>query len=312
MLRMLLYAGAAAAALLAALVAGYLAFPDLALQVGRRVPRLLAGLSARSVTAAGHRIVYLEGGSGEPLVLLHGFGGDKDGWPPLARRLTAHFHLYVLDLPGFGESTRDPAARYGFAEQAERVAAFAQAVGIARPFHIGGNSMGGAIAGVFAARHPERVKTLWLIDPAGVTSATRSEVYREFEAGRNPLVVAGPQDFDALMGLLFVHPPWIPPRLAAALARARAAHRDFDAKVFQDLRDSNLSLEKELRGSTVPTLITWGDRDRVVDVSGAALLAAAMLQARLDIQHGVGHVPMMEQPDDTAARYLAFQRSLGR
>lgn len=307
---LLLWAAAllgAAGGLLAAAVA---LWPDPALEAGRRLRRQEAGLATRGVTAAGHHIAYLEGGAGEPLVLLHGFGADKDTWPPLARLLTRHFHVYAPDLPGFGESTRDPAAAYGFAEQAERVEAFAQAVGLARPFHLAGNSMGGGIAGVYAARHPDRVKTLWLIAPAGVSTARPSELVRRIMAGENPLIVTRAEDFDALIALLFVTPPWIPPLVGPALARARMAHQEFDRKVFGDLQFRAFALEAELRGSPVPTLIAWGERDRLLDVSGAAILAGVMPRATVSILPNVGHVPMIEAPRATAERYLEFQRAL--
>jgi pimeloyl-ACP methyl ester carboxylesterase len=303
-----------AAALLCAavlLLAAALAFwPGQALEAGRRLRRWEAGLATRDVRAAGHRIAYLEGGSGEPLVLLHGFGADKDSWPPLARLLARRFHLYAPDLPGFGESTRDPAVSYGFAEQAERVEAFARAVGLDAPFHLAGHSMGGGIAGIYTARYPNRVKTLWLIAPAGVSTAAPSELVKRVIAGENPLIVTTAEDFDALMALLFVEPPWIPPLVGPVLARSRAAHRDFDRKVFGDLRFRAVALEAELRGSTVPTFILWGDRDRVLDVSGAAILGDVMLGATVSILPGAGHVPMIEAPRAAAERYLAFQQGV--
>ena len=68
-------------------------------------------------------------------------------------------------------------------------------------------------------------------------------------------------------------------------------------------------LENLLRGETVPTLIIWGSQDRVLHVSGAALLEAAMPNARVVVMKGVGHIPMIEKPKETAARILTF---LGR
>ncbi|HEX7926810.1 MAG TPA: alpha/beta fold hydrolase [bacterium] len=288
----------------------YFAFPDQLVEGGRWLRRYRAGLSAHEVTATGHRIVYLEGGSGEPLVLLHGFGADKDSWPPIARILTRHYHVYAPDLPGFGDSTRDPSANYGFAQQAERVEAFAQAIGLAQPFHLGGNSMGGAIAGVYAARHPERLKSVWLIDPAGVASARISPMLTAVINGQNPMVVASTDEYIALMALIFAHPPRIPGRIADALARARAKNRDFDARVFADLRAANFALEKEMQRCPVPTLITWGDQDRVVDPSGATILGSLLPRATISVMPGVGHVPMIEQPQATATAYLEFRRGL--
>jgi pimeloyl-ACP methyl ester carboxylesterase len=99
----------------------------------------------KEVTLAdGTHIAYLEGGSGEPLVLVHGFGADKDNFTRVARWLTPHYRVIAHDVVGFGESTHLPDADYRYAVQAERVRAFVQALGLAR-VQLGGNSMGGGI-----------------------------------------------------------------------------------------------------------------------------------------------------------------------
>ncbi len=293
-----------------AVVAVWLLFPERIIDSGRWLQRYRAGLTKRSTTAAGHRITYLEGGSGDTLLLLHGFGGDKDNWPLVARYLTRQFHVIAPDLPGFGDSTRDPASTYGWADQMERVHAFMESLNLREPIHVGGNSMGGAIAGLYAARHPDRVKSLWLIDPAGVSGARQSELLRLLAQGENPMLVGNAGQFDRLIAMLFVHPPTIPRSLIPALVRARAAQREFNQKIFQDLRNAPLSLDGELSGSRVPTLITWGDQDRLVDVSGAEVLRAGMLQAQVAILKSVGHVPMIEVPEATAAGFLNFQAGL--
>ena len=85
-------------------------------------------------------IEYLEGGKGDVLVLLHGFGGDKDNWTRMAGFLTPHFRMISPDLTGFGESTRNVKANYTYAAQVERLHQFMGALGV-RTFHIGGNSL---------------------------------------------------------------------------------------------------------------------------------------------------------------------------
>ena len=73
---------------------------------------------------------YLEGGQGEPLVLIHGFSADKDNFTRVARFLTPHYRVICPDLPGFGDATRDPSARHGIADQVTRLKAFLGALGI--------------------------------------------------------------------------------------------------------------------------------------------------------------------------------------
>ena len=77
-----------------------------------RAQRAKAGLTEKVVSVDGHDVVYLDGGSGDPLILLHGFGANKDNWTRIAPLLSPHFRLIIPDLPGFGDSTRDPKAHY--------------------------------------------------------------------------------------------------------------------------------------------------------------------------------------------------------
>ena len=88
-------------------IALYFLFPGVALRFAMGLARRIGRLHLREVEVDGHRLPYLEGGQGEPLLLLHGFGGNKDHWTMIAPHLTPHFHVYAPDLPGFGDATRD-------------------------------------------------------------------------------------------------------------------------------------------------------------------------------------------------------------
>ena len=105
-----------------------------------------SGLRRREIEIPGGlRYVYLEGGRGEPLLLLHGFGADKDHFTRVARFLTPHYRLIVPDHIGFGQSSHPQDADYAAPAQAARLRAFMRALGIER-FHLGGSSMGGQIS----------------------------------------------------------------------------------------------------------------------------------------------------------------------
>jgi pimeloyl-ACP methyl ester carboxylesterase len=104
----------------------------------------------------GAHVVYVEGGSGAPLVLVHGFGADKANFARVARYLTPHYRVSVPDLVGFGESSHLPDADHHDAAQARPLHDFARAPGLSR-VDLGGNSMGGGIAMSFAAQHPQEV-----------------------------------------------------------------------------------------------------------------------------------------------------------
>src|SRR6516164_4315536 len=97
--------------------------------------RWRSGLSRKEVAIPGGlRYVYLEGGQGEPLILLHGFGANKDNFTPVARFLTPHYRVIAPDHIGFGESSHSQDADYAAPAQAARLHAFTRALGIER-FH---------------------------------------------------------------------------------------------------------------------------------------------------------------------------------
>jgi len=92
-------------------------FPQITLSLAQGWERRRAGLAEAVLEVANQRIAYLAGGTGDHLLLLHGFGADKDNWVRVAQYLTPHFYVIAPDLPGFGESTRDPNARYAVDDQ---------------------------------------------------------------------------------------------------------------------------------------------------------------------------------------------------
>ena len=192
------------------------------------------------------------------------------------------------------------------ADQVERLHAFARALGLAQ-FHLGGNSMGGWIAGAYAAGYPHQVQSLWLLAPGGVASAQASELAQHLAQGENPLIVNRPEDFDTMFEFAAVVRPWIPGPIKRHLAEQAMRQRDFNAKVVRDLAETPLSLEPLLQDHPVPALIVWGEQDRIVHVSGAAILAGRMPNAQAVVMPHTGHVPMIERPQETAERFLRFQ-----
>jgi pimeloyl-ACP methyl ester carboxylesterase len=120
----------------------------------------------RTVNVFGCTIRYRELGSGPPLVLIHGIGGDADDWAFCLEPLSAAHRVIAFDLLGFGRSDKPPIdyTIEGFVEVLEQ---FLGALDIARA-SIAGNSMGGWIAATFALSHPELVEKLVLVDSAGV------------------------------------------------------------------------------------------------------------------------------------------------
>jgi pimeloyl-ACP methyl ester carboxylesterase len=270
-----------------------------------RTQRAKAKLEEKIVHIDGHDVVYLDGGSGEPLILLHGFGANKDNWSQIAPLLTPHFRLIIPDLPGFGDSSRNNDARYGASEQLARLRSFIAELGLGA-VHLGGNSMGGYLAGLYAARYPGEVKSQWLLAPAGVAAAEPSEYFQCIERGENPLLVDTPADFKRLIDMCFTKMPYVPRAFQRCLCERNIAERDFNEKIFRDVFTEPLALEKELEGSTVKTQILWGDGDRILHPSGAGILGDTISRAQTIVMDRMGHCPMLERPRETAALYLKF------
>ena len=259
-----------------------------------------AGVEERTLTAAGHAWRYFDGGPGEPIVLVHGFAGSKENWLPLAAKLTGEYRVLIPDLPGWGESQRHDGADYRVEAQVERLAAFLDAMKLER-IRLVGHSMGGHIAGLFAARHPDRIRTLTLVAPAGVRFEP-NDFARRVLAGETPFNFATREEFDAFMRELFVEPPWLPPRVKDVLVAQTRARHAFQATLLAAMgrEDQAFLLERELGAIRAPTLVAWCDGDRILDVSSLATFEARLPAANDVVLAGCGHMPMMEMPRELA------------
>lgn len=292
------------------LAAVYFLAPETAVHWAVAAERARAGLTEHQIRIGEFNIHYLDGGRGEPLLLLHGFGADKDNWTRVAAHLTDDYRVIAPDLPGFGESSHPMDADYGIAVQVERLHAFVQALELPA-VHLGGNSMGGDIAGMYGAAHPAAVRSLWLLDPGGVASAEPSEYFRRLESGQgNPLIIQNVAQFDQLLDFVAAEPPFIPGAMKRVLAERAVARRDLLAKIFGQIRQQKIPLEEALAHSPIPTLIVWGKQDRVLDPSGARVLADVMPNARVALMDDTGHIPMLEHPAAVAEDFETFQRGL--
>lgn len=140
--------------------------PEKRFEWGVATERKIAGLSLKHATLSEGSIAYLEGGKGTPILLLHGFGADKDNWVRMAKHLTKKYRVIAPDLPGFGESFKRAELDYDVTSQVARLSEFADKLGLTQ-FHIGGNSMGGYIAANYAVTCPEHIECLWLLNPFG-------------------------------------------------------------------------------------------------------------------------------------------------
>ena len=260
-------------------------------------------------TDGGLHWVYLDGGSGDPLVLIHGFGADKDNWTRTARFLTPHYRVIAPDLQGFGESSKSPTASYTIDAQVETVHTFVQKLGL-KNVHLGGSSMGGNISAAYAAKYPNEVKSLWLVGPAGISTVAPSELQKITAAGgRNPLVAKTPEEFYGVFQFVMTDPPYVPKAILNVMAARRIANFDLEQRIFKEIRSSP-PLEGQIAGLATPTRVLWGDHDRALNYEGAQVFVKLMPKASATIMPGIGHLPMLERPREAAEDYLAFRSQL--
>ncbi len=277
-----------------------------------RVGRLAAGLETHSLNVDSHLISYLEGGQGEVLLMIHGFGADKDNWQRIAGSFTDSYRVIAPDLPGFGDSSVPADLRFDVESQATRLIAFAEALELG-PMHLVGNSMGGQIAAVLAARRPDLVTSLALFDPLGVEQepgVSPSATMRRLESGEVILLPGNRQAFDDMLGLMFYKAPWVPGALVRHYSNKWIARQDLLARVFSDITTHYVALAPLSATLSAPTLILWGANDEILPAGGARILQQAIARNRVVIIPECGHLPMLEKPRVTAAHYRAFLDSL--
>jgi abhydrolase domain-containing protein 6 len=287
-------------------------------QWGVTAEQKLAGLSNKIISIGDGEISYLEGGSGETLLLLHGFGADKNNWNRLAKELSSKYHIIAVDLPGFGDSFKDISLNYDVAAQVERLNEIVTQLGLSE-FHLAGNSMGGYIAGNYGASFPQQIKSLWLLDPLGVSTAPDSEMFQQIQSGKRAMVLpTNKLEYEQLIDFIFYQRPFLPSFMVEQLAELAISNVDINTKIFQDIHHKkneevifSSALDKVLTGFNKPVLITWGEKDRVLHPEGARILAAVIPNVQVHMMDNIGHLPMVEAPSATAQQFINFnQKSL--
>lgn len=276
--------------------------------------RSWAGLERKMLQIDGFVVPYLQGGKGEPLVLIHGFGGSKDNFNRVASYLTDHYTVFAIDVPGFGGSTRVADADYVINTQIDRIHEIIEKLGLQKP-HIGGNSMGGWISGAYAAKYPEHVASVWFLAPAGLIESRKSEVIQKFEkTGEIMLTASNKDEFEKIVEVvMYERPAFAPGFVVEAMAERAAADQPLHKRIYKDFKSVPSDMATVLKASDYsgPGLIVWGKEDRVLHVDGAAELKAAMPGFDLILMDKVGHVPMMEQPKQVAADYVKWRNTIG-
>jgi pimeloyl-ACP methyl ester carboxylesterase len=287
----------------------YLFAPQWLLRAEMARKAMAAHVEKHSVQVGDTKWVYYEGGRGPTLVLLHGFAADKNVWLEQLRLLTPNFHVIAPDLPGWGDSTRVDGASYNIDAQAARLQGFVDTLRLPR-FVLVGHSMGGAIAGAYAADHPEKVAALALIDAFGL-KADENDFARGALGGKNPFTYDDRAGFERATLLAFRTMPNVPGRFQDVLIKKNQRDRAFLDRTFNELRDPSqyLSVQNRLDKLTMPVLGLWCHDDKIIDISALESLRGGLSHASSissSILNGCNHMPVLEKPEETARILGAF------
>jgi pimeloyl-ACP methyl ester carboxylesterase len=244
------------------------------------------------------------GGTGEPLVLIHGIGSRWQIWDPVLPLLEPSREVIALDLPGFGASPMsDRPGPPGVEYLADSVCEFLDECSLERP-HVAGNSLGGWLSLELARRG--RAQSATALSPAGFWSEgeglrSRLSLFLAVRSARltakyADTLLASPLRRKIALWQFSAHPEKIPPQDAADSIRALARAPSFDATLAAML-GQRFSHGEQL---DVPVTIAWGERDRLLPPRQALWAKHLIPNARSVILWGCGHVPTYDDPEQIA------------
>jgi pimeloyl-ACP methyl ester carboxylesterase len=247
---------------------------------------------------------------GQALVLIHGSNASLFTWEPWAKRLSDTFRIITVDVPGHGLTGAVPNQDYSQEGMAKFVGEVADALHLER-FALGGNSLGGRVAALFAARQPARLTHLILVDAGGIPSKQPETTSLAFRIARTPilsrlllyitprsLVVKGLND-------AFTHKDIITDGMVDSYWDFVRMEGTRSATIIR-LSTRDKGIREQIAKITAPTLILWGEDDHVIPIDVAHEFHAGIPRSKLIVYPETGHVPQEEVPDKSAADVRAF------
>ncbi len=248
-------------------------------------------VSQQTIAIEGRHAKFWLGGTGKPLVLLHGGLGDaRQHWQPTFEALADRFQILAPDLPGFGVS--DPLPMPSYQSYLSWLTYLLELLNIGGPIVLMGNSFGATLARLYTAENTSYVARLILIDGGHITDANGCLRALFRVPGLNGLILELMRQMSYSTGSLkraVQDEARLTPDFIAA---ARAASPGFVAVMKQ----LGLSSTPTLRTPTCPTLVVWGEADRLSLPAAGRQIAAEIPGAKFSLIPTAGHLPQIEQP----------------
>jgi pyruvate dehydrogenase E2 component (dihydrolipoamide acetyltransferase) len=263
------------------------------------------GPAVETAEIGGRKIAYVGTGQGGDVVLLvHGYGGDRNSWLFLQEPLAARYRVYALDLPGHGTSSKD-VGDGSVSMLAETVLGVLDAIG-AEHAHLVGHSLGGAVAVATAARDPGRISSLTLIAPSGFGAEINAGYLRGFADAQTR------RELKPVVGQLFADESLVTRQVVDDLLAYKrldgveaALHTLVDTLLDGDEQRTDSATAVAAIGGAVPVAVVWGSSDRVIP----AVQAESVAGAARHLLDGAGHMPHMERPSEVQA---AIEETIAR
>ncbi len=273
----------------------------------------------KRVEVDGTPVNYVDIGEGElePIVFVHGLGGQWQNWLENIPRAAQERRVIALDLPGSGLSPppRDGITIPGYGRCVDTVC---DKLGVGRVDMVG-NSMGGFVAAEVAIQFPERIDQLVLVSAAGIASADVAKTpiltigrvmaaIATHTATLDPFLASRPKSRHAALALVARHPS----RLKADLAY-EGFFKGAGKPGFQEALKANLEYDFRDRLPEIrhPTLIVWGENDSIIPVRDANQFERLIPDSRKVVMKETGHVPMAERPNTFNDLMLEFLAETG-
>lgn len=258
-------------------------------------------VSQQSLSIEGRPAKYWIGGSGQPVVLLHGELGDaRQQWQPTFEALAPHFSLLAPELPGFGVSAPLPMPSHQ--NYLNWLRLLFDMLNVGGPLLLIGNSFGAALARFFTAENTEYISRLVLVSGGQALSAPG--------CARPFMRLPG---FNETLIRVMRRRTYSHDNLRHAVADEQLLTPEFVAKVqaaspgfVAALRQSALTTPPLLRTPTCATLIVWGERDQLMPVEAGRAIATEISVAKFVLIPNAAHLPQIEQPDEFHRVLLPF------
>lgn len=259
----------------------------------------------QTADVGGRKISYAGAGQeGDVVLLVHGYGGDRNSWLFLQEPLAAQYRVYALDLPGHGTSAKD-VGEGSLSVLADAVTGVLDALGAERA-HLVGHSMGGAVAVAVAARDPARIASLTLIAPSGFGAEINAGYLRGFADAQTR------RELKAVIGQLFDDESLVTRQLVDDLLAYKrldgvdeALHALADALLDGEAQRGDSAASLAAIGGAAPVTVIWGRADRIIPAAQAEAVAGAVRH----LIDGAGHMPQMERPAEVQA---AIEETIAR